>query len=190
MIRLAVRGTADVGERITGNIEVINSAMGLIAFASIFFLWFMGVIRDRIGHREDQFFSTVFLGSGLIYLSLNLSSAGIAVGLIAGFREASDAGETVAAFVHMRHLVSVMADLATRFAGTFMISLAMITLQIIVFRRWFVLLTLGLAAAMLFLGEVTEWFVLIMPTWVLIVSLAILIPIIRSKALTLIQQLR
>jgi hypothetical protein len=39
-----------------------------IPFAGIAFLWFIGVIRDRIGAREDRFFATVFLGSGLLFV--------------------------------------------------------------------------------------------------------------------------
>src|SRR6266498_4555338 len=40
-------------------------ALNLVPFAGIAFLWFIGVLRDRIGDREDRFFATVFLGSGL-----------------------------------------------------------------------------------------------------------------------------
>jgi hypothetical protein len=42
--------------------------LNLIPFAGIAFLWFIGVIRDRIGVHEDRFFATVFLGSGLAAL--------------------------------------------------------------------------------------------------------------------------
>jgi hypothetical protein len=35
--------------------------LNLIPFAGIAFLWFIGVIRDRIGAHEDRFFATVLL---------------------------------------------------------------------------------------------------------------------------------
>ncbi len=38
----------------------------LVPFAGIAFLWFTGVIRDRLGDREDRFFATIFFGSGII----------------------------------------------------------------------------------------------------------------------------
>lgn len=41
-------------------------ALNLVPFAGIAFLWFIGVVRDRIGPREDRFFASVFLGSGLL----------------------------------------------------------------------------------------------------------------------------
>lgn len=42
----------------------------LIPFAGIAFLWFTGVIRDRLGEMEDQFFTTIFLTSGTIQVVL------------------------------------------------------------------------------------------------------------------------
>jgi hypothetical protein len=45
--------------------RTLSVALALVPFARIAFLWFMGVVRDRIGDREDRFVATVFLGSGL-----------------------------------------------------------------------------------------------------------------------------
>ena len=44
--------------------------MKVIPFAGIAFLWFIGVLRDRLGELEDRFFATVFLGSGLLFLAI------------------------------------------------------------------------------------------------------------------------
>jgi hypothetical protein len=60
----------------------ITLALGLLPFAGIAFLWFMGVVRDRMGHLEDQFFSTLFFGSGLLYLAMTFATAAVAGGLI------------------------------------------------------------------------------------------------------------
>ena len=48
-------------------------ALNLLPFAAIAFLWFIGVVRDRIGEGEDRFFATVFLGSGLLFIAMMLS---------------------------------------------------------------------------------------------------------------------
>ena len=45
-------------------------ALNLVPFAGIAFLWFIGVLRDRLGAFEDRFFATVFLGSGLLFLAM------------------------------------------------------------------------------------------------------------------------
>src|SRR5205823_10855700 len=59
-------------------------ALNLVPFAGIAFLWFIGVLRDRIGEREDRFFATVFLGSGLLFVGMLFVGAAVAGGLIAG----------------------------------------------------------------------------------------------------------
>src|SRR5687767_6412273 len=48
----------------------VGLALNLIPFSGIAFLWFMGVLRNRIGDLEDRFFATVFLGSGLLFVAM------------------------------------------------------------------------------------------------------------------------
>ncbi|MGD9147886.1 MAG: hypothetical protein PVI80_20135, partial [Anaerolineae bacterium] len=45
-------------------------AITLVPFAGIAFLWFTGVVRDRLGEHEDQLFATIFLSSGIITVVL------------------------------------------------------------------------------------------------------------------------
>ena len=52
----------------------VTFALSLLPFAGIAFLWLMGVLRDRLGHLEDQFFSTLFFGSGFLYLGMTFST--------------------------------------------------------------------------------------------------------------------
>jgi len=58
--------------------------LNLVPFAGIAFLWFIGVLRDRIGEREDRFFATVFLGSGLLFVGMLFVAAAVAGALVAG----------------------------------------------------------------------------------------------------------
>ena len=46
--------------------RAITVALNLVPFAGVAFLWFIGVLRDRLGQLEDRFFATVFFGSGLV----------------------------------------------------------------------------------------------------------------------------
>src|SRR5207247_9894138 len=62
----------------------VSIALNLIPFAGIAFLWFVGVVRDRIGEREDRFFATVFLGSGLLFVGMLFAATAVAAGLLAG----------------------------------------------------------------------------------------------------------
>ena len=64
---------ASSGRRVasTGIVMVADRACAdIIPFAGIAFLWFLAVLRRRIGHGEDQFFATVFLGSGFLYIAM------------------------------------------------------------------------------------------------------------------------
>jgi hypothetical protein len=58
-------------------------ALNLVPFAGIAFVWFIGVVRDRIGPREDRFFASVFLGSGLLFAAMSFVGAAVTGGLIA-----------------------------------------------------------------------------------------------------------
>ncbi len=53
-------------------------SLNLVPFAGIAFLWFIGVLRDRIGEREDRFFATVFLGSGLLFVAMMFVAVAVA----------------------------------------------------------------------------------------------------------------
>src|SRR5882757_8928664 len=64
-------------------------ALNLVPFAGIAFLWFIGVLRDRIGAREDRFFATVFLGSGLLFVAMLFVAAAVSGGLIAAASQPS-----------------------------------------------------------------------------------------------------
>jgi len=79
LIRLSIPTDAsDTGASLAGQAGTISLALSLFPFAGIAFLWFMGVVRDRLAQLEDQFFSTVFFGSGLLYLGLTFISAAVA----------------------------------------------------------------------------------------------------------------
>jgi hypothetical protein len=62
--------------------KTISLALYLLPFAGIAFLWFMGVIRDRLGEYEDQFFATVFFGSGLLFVAMIFTGAAEVAGII------------------------------------------------------------------------------------------------------------
>src|SRR3954447_9464388 len=65
-----------------GRHDAIVLALNLLPFAGIAFLWFIGVIRDRIGAGEDRFFATVFLGSGLLFVAMMLAAGAVTGGLL------------------------------------------------------------------------------------------------------------
>lgn len=67
--------TADSAAWLESNLKLVSFALNLVLYAGIAFLWFIGVIRDRLGEQEDRLFATVFLGSGLLFLALTFVGA-------------------------------------------------------------------------------------------------------------------
>ena len=57
----------------------------MVPFAGIAFLWFIGVLRDRLGELEDRFFATVFFGSGLLFLAMLFVSAALVKAIIIAY---------------------------------------------------------------------------------------------------------
>ncbi len=60
----------DAGAWLSGGATITTFALQLLPFPGIAFLWFIGVVRDRLGQNEDKYFATVFFGSGLLFLAL------------------------------------------------------------------------------------------------------------------------
>jgi hypothetical protein len=147
----------------------------LMPFAGITFLWFIGVVRDGFGKFEDKFFSTVFIGSGLLFLAMTFAGSAVGVGLVAVDRLSIDqaALSEVAAFGQAM-LISLSKTYALRMAAVFMISLATIWLKTGLMPRWLVMVTYLVAVGLLIAGDVSMWLTLAFPAWVLIVSLLVL----------------
>src|SRR6516165_1509248 len=69
-------------KNVVSHSNTISLALALMPFAGIAFLWFIAVVRDRLGKFEDRFFATVFLGSGLLYIAMMFAAAAVAGGLM------------------------------------------------------------------------------------------------------------
>ena len=83
LFRLSVRADPlETGAWLKTNSNTVALALNLVPFAGIAFLWFIGVLRDRLGELEDRFFATVFLGSGLLFLAMLYASAAVTGGII------------------------------------------------------------------------------------------------------------
>src|SRR4026208_488491 len=76
------------GAGLATDARAVTVALNLVPFAGVAFLWFIGVLRDRLGEREDRFFATVFLGSGLLFLGMLFVAAGVIGAIIAAFAAA------------------------------------------------------------------------------------------------------
>jgi hypothetical protein len=183
LIRLSVpTDFADLEiSRLTGaNRSRVLIALTLVPFAGIAFLWFIGVVRDRIGDAEDRFIATVFLGSGLLFLAMLFASTAVAGALVVG-PGSTETTPDAEVWRFGAHISSTIFNVyAMRMAGVFMISTATITLRTAVMPRWLAFLGYLLAVCLLFGVSSLRWAELLFPTWVLVVSLHLLMVIRRA----------
>jgi len=167
--------TADFATWLAAHGETVTWGVSLLPFAGIAFLWFIGVIRDRIGQLEDRFFSSVFFGSGLLYLGMTFASAALAGGLLASYAIIPDQLIDSGLYTFSRAVMWRISNVyAIRMSGVFMISLGTIWLRTGLAPRWLVWITYALALILLVVVNFSLWVTLIYPAWVLVISLYIL----------------
>jgi hypothetical protein len=157
------------------NTAIMIGGLYLAPFAGIMFLWFVAVIRDQLGEREDRFFATVFFGSGLLFVALLFVTAAVVstpatlVEFLGG-AELSTEGQAI-----LRALAyTLLFAMATRAAAVFMLATATIGIKSGVFPRWFALVGYLLGFVLLVAVSFWDWFILVLPAWVAVVSLFIL----------------
>ncbi len=174
LIRLAL-SDADP-ESLRGNAarrEQIRLGLHLVPFAGIAFLWFIGVVRDQIGAVEDRLFSSVFLGSGLLFVAMMFVGAVNTAALITLLsRPRADTEIWLFGRDFTQSLISVYA---MRMAAVFTLSVSTLGLRMAAFPRWVGLA--GYAAALVLLVSAGEhkWTQLVFPLWVLVLSIVILL---------------
>ncbi len=157
----------------SGRRTAVAVALNLLPFAGIAFLWFIGVVRDRIGAREDRFFATVFLGSGLLFVAMLFVAGAFAGGLIAEATSKSISSGTFA--VGRRISAQLLNIYAMRMAGVFTIATATITIRTGVMPRWLAIFGYVSAAVLLISVGISPWVELVFPAWILVVSIHILV---------------
>jgi len=139
----------------------------LIPFAGIAFLWFIAAIRAHLGEREDRFFATVFLGSGLLFVAMLFAAAAAAGSLLAAVKYQGQPVPGPDTVVFARALAFALG-------AVFMLVVSTIGLRTGFLPRW--LVVAGYLGGLVFLFTVTyvELLVLIFPAWVTAVSVVIL----------------
>jgi len=157
-----------------GRRTAVEIALNLVPFAGIAFLWFIGVLRDRIGQREDRFFATVFLGSGLLFVAMLFVATAVAGGLFASAsRSSGPPGGDVLALG--RDVTGLLVNVySMRMAAVFTLTTVTIARRTEIVSRW--LTVAGIVAALVLLVGVglSAWVELLFPAWILALSIDIL----------------
>jgi hypothetical protein len=147
-------------------------ALNLVPFAGIAFLWFIGVLRDRIGDREDRFFATVFLGSGLLFVAMLFVAAAVAGATIAAAGSQLPGADVL---VLSRNVTGSLLNVyAMRMAAVFTLTTVNIARHTRIVSRWLIYSGIACAAVLLIGIGISPWVELVFPVWILALSLEIL----------------
>jgi hypothetical protein len=148
----------------------------LVPFSGIAFLWFIAVIRSHVGNREDQFFATVFLGSGLLFVAMLFAAAATASAPLAAvkFQDAPVPGAEEIGLARAL-AYTLLYVYAVRVAAVFMIAVSTIGLRTGSVPRWLVIAGYVIALAMLLSISFYKFVVLLFPLWVAAISITILL---------------
>jgi len=185
LMRLAIPediGGSEANAWLQNSVASVNFALALVPFAGIAFLWFMGVVRAHLGRQEDQFFSTVFYGSGLLFLAMLFTSAAVAGGMLSAYALDPAAMDESGVVTFGRSVIYTITNVyAIRMAGVFMLSLGTIWVRTRAMPRILVILTYLLALVLLLVINLSLWVIMIFPLWVLAVSIFILAVSLRGR---------
>ncbi len=183
LMRVSIPATpGDSGTWLSDSSKSVRLALDLLPFAGIAFLWFIGVLRDRMGAAEDQFFASVFLGSGFLFLAMIFVSSAVTSGLIMAYGAipAQLIGSGIYTFA--RTLAYQIVNVyAIRMAGVFMISTCTLAIRIGIFPRWMAFLGYALAIFLLLSPGRFYWAPLVFPLWTLVISVYVLLANLRPK---------
>lgn len=150
-------------------------ALNLMAISIIAFLWFIGVIRSRIGPDEPKFFGTIFLGGGILYAALNLfGAAALAAPSILvdiGGQVPDPGAATMARSIGAIAVIIFMP----RMQALFVFSTAALGLRTGALPRWAVLVSYLLGIWLLVNFTFLTPNVYLFPSWVALMSIELLI---------------
>jgi hypothetical protein len=179
LLRLATPTKADQpGSWLTDSARraAVATALNFVPFAGIAFLWFMGVIRDRIGGHEDRLFSTVFLGSGLLFVGMLFVAAATGGGIIAGASAKSFGSSASATLALGRDVTSVLVNIyAIRMAAVFTLTTVAIIRRTKIVSGWLTYAGIVTAVVLLVGTGISVWVELLFPVWILVLSIDVLV---------------
>jgi len=156
------------------NRSSVTFAINLVPFAGIAFLWFIGVIRNRLGDREDKFFATVFLGSGLLLVGILFTAAAV-VGSALFVYSQSPHISTDTLRMALVLASTLLGTFGARMAAVFTLSVTTVGLRTQLVPRWLSVMGVFCAVALVITPPAPKLTQLVFPLWVLILSLHILV---------------
>jgi hypothetical protein len=166
----------ETGAWLATEARTVALALNLVPLAGVAFLWFIGVLRDRLGQEEDRFFATVFLGSALLFLAMLFATAAVA-GAVILIASSVDSNELVSSttFRFARAAAFIIMNVyAVKMAAVFMFSTSTVVVYTGIAPRWMAYAGYLLALVLLIGSYNLSWSFAVLPAWVFLISLHVL----------------
>lgn len=152
----------------------VVTALTLIPFAGIAFLWFVAVVRSQLGGKEDRFFETVFLGSGLLFVAMLFSAAAVLSAVLSLASEGAPVSEEVAANA-WAIASALLGEFGARMAAVFTIVVSTAGRRLGSLPRPVALLGYACGLLLLLTPPLPTWARLLFPLWVIALSVLVLL---------------
>ena len=153
----------------------VGLLLALMVIGTVAYLWFVGVVRSRLGARESRLVGTVFLGASVLLTGLTLLAASVLAApsvLVDVGGQAPDAG---AAALFRALAAVVLSVFATRIATLVMFSTASLGLRTGALPRWLIVVTYVVGVAEFVNVTLATPTLYVFPAWIALVSLVLLV---------------
>jgi hypothetical protein len=182
LLRSALPGVGHRSDWIAAasNRRALSLSLDLIPFAGIAFLWFIGVIRARLGASEDKLFATAFLGSGLLFVAILFTAAAVTGGLLIVYTGphpvSADSVRLAAAISSV-----LVGTLDVRMAAVFTLVVTNLGRRTGIIPVWLVVVGYLTGGLLLLVPPRSLWAAMVFPAWVFVLSVHILVTSLRNR---------
>lgn len=160
-------------DRANGTVAVVW--LQILVISTLAFLWFVGVVRGRLGAREPRLFGTVFFGASILLAGLLFVGATFlaAPSVLVVVGDSVPAPEAVSV---MRAGAAVALSVcAPRLATLVMFSVASLGRATGALPRWLVWLTYAVGVVEFVNVSISTPTIYVLPAWIALVSVVLLV---------------
>lgn len=153
----------------------LKFALNLVPIAGVAFIWFIGVLRDRLGAAEDRFFTTVFWSSAIVFLTMFFVSTAVVGAIVFGLSSNPLRPDATGVYAFGQAVSAQLLNVySLKMAAVLMISTATLGMRTQFIPRWIALPGYALAVLLLVSSHFLDWLSLVFPLWIFVMSIYIL----------------
>jgi len=147
----------------------------VVVIATIAFLWFVGVVRGRLGEREPKLFGTVFLGGALLMAGIVVVGTAALAAPAVLVEVGGRSPQPGAASMSRALAVTLLSVFAPRIATLVMFATAALGRTTGALPRWLVWVTYVVGIAEFVNVAISEPGIYVFPAWIALVSVVLLV---------------